>query len=66
MKIYPIALLIICVNFGFLQCARILGIFPFPGASHFAMHGRIMRELAKSGHEVDVVSHFPAKAPIPR
>lgn len=66
MKISVIAALIISVNFGFLECARILGIFPLPGSSHFAMHGRIMRELAKSGHEVDVVSHFVPKTPIPR
>ncbi|KAL1509622.1 hypothetical protein ABEB36_004332 [Hypothenemus hampei] len=45
--------------------ANILAIFPFPGYSHFRMFGSLMEELAKRGHDVDVVSHFPLKTPIP-
>lgn len=44
---------------------RILGIFPFSGISHNKMSDRLMKELALRGHQVDVVSHYPVKKPIP-
>ena len=40
---------------------KILGLFPFNGKSHFVMFEQVMTELARKGHEVDVVSHFPLK-----
>lgn len=43
---------------------KILGIFPYPGKSHFVMIGALMKELAHRGHQVDVVSHFPLTNPI--
>ncbi|KAH0546855.1 UDP-glucosyltransferase 2-like [Cotesia glomerata] len=43
---------------------KILGIFPYPGKSHFVMIGALMKELAQRGHQVDVVSHFPLTNPI--
>ncbi|XP_018334968.1 UDP-glucuronosyltransferase 2B15 [Agrilus planipennis] len=45
---------------------RILGINIFHGKSHFVMFERLYKELAKRGHVVDVVSHFPQKNPPPR
>lgn len=43
---------------------RILGLFPLQGKSHFNMMQPLMIELSKK-HQVDVVSHFPLKTPIP-
>ena len=45
--------------------ARILGIFPLNGKSHFVMCEQLMKTLAKKGHQVDVISHFPLKKPFP-
>ncbi|XP_076375313.1 UDP-glucosyltransferase 2 isoform X5 [Megalopta genalis] len=42
---------------------RILGLFPLNGKSHFMMFERLMKVLAKKGHQVDVVSTFPLKKP---
>ncbi|XP_011301492.1 UDP-glucuronosyltransferase 2A3-like [Fopius arisanus] len=44
---------------------KILGVFPFPGRSHFAMFGALMRELARRGHQVDVIGMFPLEKPMP-
>lgn len=52
--------------FGLIKCYKILGVFPLTGPSHFAMFGQLMKGLAEKGHEVDVVSYFPQKTPIPR
>lgn len=45
--------------------ARILGIFPLHGKSHFIMCEQLMKTLAQKGHQVDVISHFPLKKPFP-
>ena len=42
---------------------RILGVFPFKGKSHFMMFEKLMKGLAKQGHQVDVISCFPQKKP---
>lgn len=47
------------------QGYRILGLFPFPGKSHFVMFEHLMKALAKKGHQVDVISTFPLKKPYP-
>lgn len=40
---------------------KILGICPISSRSHFNMLETLMKGLAKRGHEVDVVSHYPQK-----
>jgi glucuronosyltransferase len=40
---------------------RILGLFPHPALSHFRAFQPLLEELAKVGHDVVVVSHFPQK-----
>ncbi|PSN47111.1 hypothetical protein C0J52_16000 [Blattella germanica] len=50
-----------CLNLG--ESARILGIFPFPGKSHWAVHESLIKELAKRGHELTVITPFPEKSP---
>jgi glucuronosyltransferase len=45
--------------------AKILGIFPLPGKSHFTVSSALLKELANKGHQVTVLSPFPEKSPIP-
>lgn len=55
--IYPILLLcLLCIP---PSSYRILGLFPFPIASHFTFILPIMRELADAGLNVTVISYFP-------
>lgn len=42
---------------------RILGLFPLNGRSHWAMGEHLMINLAKRGHQVDVITHFHLKKP---
>ncbi|XP_076655686.1 UDP-glucosyltransferase 2 [Halictus rubicundus] len=44
--------------------ARILGVFPYPGKSHYIVYETLMKKLAEKGHEVVSVSHFPQKKPL--
>lgn len=41
---------------------QILGLFPHPGASHFRSAHAILLGLAKAGHNVTVVSHYPDRS----
>ncbi|XP_023027651.1 UDP-glucosyltransferase 2 [Leptinotarsa decemlineata] len=43
---------------------KILGIYSHPGKSHHIFGSIILRELAKRGHEVTMVSAYPLKKPI--
>jgi len=45
--------------------AKILGIFPLPGKSHFIVFSALLKEMANRGHQVTVYSPFPEKSPIP-
>ncbi|KAJ8676543.1 hypothetical protein QAD02_012330 [Eretmocerus hayati] len=42
---------------------RILGIFPLNGPSHNMLFRSLMTGLARRGHQVDVITHFPEKSP---
>lgn len=44
--------------------ARILGLFPYKGASHFYVFQALLEELATRGHSVEVLSHFPRTTPL--
>ena len=57
------AIILIIVNSG--KSYRILGVFPLNEKSHFFMCEQLMKVLAKKGHQVDVISHFPLKNPYP-
>lgn len=54
--------IIIC---GFLiyagNCARILGVFPLPGKSHYILGSALMKELAERGHDVTIITPFTEK-----
>ncbi|XP_046736272.1 UDP-glycosyltransferase UGT5-like [Diprion similis] len=58
-------LLVIISTISSNEAYRILGVFPLNGKSHFVMFEQLMKGLAKRGHQVDVVSHFPLKKPFP-
>lgn len=58
-------LLIIFGLVKYVENAKILGLFPLQSKSHFVMFEPYLKALAKRGHEVDVVSHFPLKKPVP-
>lgn len=44
------------------QCLRILGIFAYPGYSHFEFFKPLMDGLVKRGHTVTLISPFPLSA----
>jgi glucuronosyltransferase len=43
--------------------AKILAVFPTPSKSHWILGQPLMKELARAGHEVTVMSPFQAKNP---
>ena len=65
MKMSLLVLFVILVFDQIASSYRILGLFPLNGKSHWNMQKVLMKELARRGHQVDVVSHFPLKKPIP-
>lgn len=59
---------ILLVTFNIINCIRalnILGIYPYPGKSHFLVFRVYLQELARRGHNVTVISHFPEREPLP-
>lgn len=50
---------ILGLNLG--SALNILGLFPYEGKSHFYVFEPFLKELARRGHSVTVVSHFPQK-----
>lgn len=59
-------LYIICITVAvssFVDSAKILSIFHTISKSHWILGQHLLKELAKSGHEVTVVSPFPLKNP---
>ncbi|XP_011314832.1 UDP-glucuronosyltransferase [Fopius arisanus] len=47
------------------EAYRILCIFPFQSRSHQLMFDGIMKGLVRMGHQVDVVTVYPFKTPVP-
>lgn len=43
------------------DAAKVLGILPFGGKSHFAIGHSIVMNLHKAGHDITVISPFPQK-----
>lgn len=57
--------LIVLLYFGTVHSANILGVFYFPSPSHHMLGSRLLKELAKKGHNVTMLSPFPLKNSIP-
>lgn len=56
---------IILVFARYTECARILGLFPHIGKSHYMVFQPLLRALADRGHDVTTVSFFPLENPPP-
>lgn len=46
------------------KCAKILGIFPMVGGSHFKMSNALMRGIASAGHNVTIITPYEDNRPI--
>jgi glucuronosyltransferase len=60
-------LLVACLAAFYLQhatCDKILAIFAFPGKSHGIMLNTVTEELARRGHEVTIITNYPASKKI--
>jgi hypothetical protein len=60
-----VAILLVTIGGCGVKGAKILGLFPFPSHSHFALPSALMKELANRGHQLTVYSPFPEKTPTP-
>lgn len=65
MRLLSILLAVILVCDQIANGYRILGVFTLNGKSHWMMTHQLMKGLARRGHQVDVITHFPQKKPIP-
>lgn len=43
------------------HCARILGVFPHAGESHFIFFEPILKALDSAGHDVHIIAHFEVR-----
>ncbi|XP_063972366.1 UDP-glucosyltransferase 2-like [Diachasmimorpha longicaudata] len=57
--------LILLIHSESTSALNVLAIFPFAGKSHFIGGEHLLKSMARRGHVVDVVSHFPQKDAIP-
>ncbi|XP_054012119.1 UDP-glycosyltransferase UGT5-like isoform X1 [Hylaeus anthracinus] len=60
-----LAIIFLCTILSTCHGYRILGVFPFNAKSHFVMFESLMKNLAKTGHQVDVIGTLPLKKPFP-
>ncbi|KAK9891158.1 hypothetical protein WA026_013475 [Henosepilachna vigintioctopunctata] len=58
-------LLVVIVYLGVSKAANILGIWFYSGKSHHILGEVLLKELARRGHNVTMVSTFPLKEPFP-
>lgn len=65
MKIILYVFVVLLKFFGSSSDAyRILGIFPAPAYSHFALGSRLMKGIAEKGHDVTMIAPFKEKKPL--
>lgn len=57
-KLYSVAIFVNIISLC--QSVNVLGIFPYQGKSHFFVFRVYLEELARRGHNVTVISHFPS------
>ncbi|KAJ3658299.1 hypothetical protein Zmor_010047 [Zophobas morio] len=58
-------LLLILTTASLVHGYKILALFPHRGKSHFLVYYPLVEALAKKGHDVTVMGHYPLKTPIP-
>ncbi|KAJ9601564.1 hypothetical protein L9F63_000307 [Diploptera punctata] len=64
-KWLTLVVLLVTTRLTLIEAAKILTIFPFQSRSHMIMGSALAKELAESGHDVTMISHFPEKNKIP-
>ena len=52
-------LVLILIFVNNLNAYRILGLFPYPGKSHFQVFRPLLDALHERGHHLTVISYFP-------
>ncbi|EFA11927.1 UDP-glucuronosyltransferase 1-8-like Protein [Tribolium castaneum] len=57
-------LFLISLCFAFAQSAKILGVFNHAGASHTSIGKVLLKNLAKRGHHVTMISSYPMDEPV--
>jgi hypothetical protein len=62
MKIFITVLLFLTTAF-LAESAKILGVFPVPGRSHYILGSTLLKALAEKGHDVTMISCFGEKDP---
>ncbi|XP_076296635.1 UDP-glucosyltransferase 2 [Lasioglossum baleicum] len=63
MKLLLVLTVLHCVIAGG-NGAKILGVSPYPGKSHYSVFEALLKKLAERGHEVVSITHFPQKKPL--
>ncbi|KAL7306832.1 hypothetical protein TKK_0000993 [Trichogramma kaykai] len=63
MKSFKIIITVLLINLSISRAYKILAIFPFHAKSHDNMLSAFAKGLAERKHQVDVVTHYPAKNP---
>lgn len=58
-------LLIISFKLKVLQCSNILVLATVTAKSHLTIYENLLKELARKGHNLTVISYYPQKEPIP-
>lgn len=60
------AILLVCLSYlcSTSESARILGVFPIGGISHYAPAQAVLKALADQGHDVTVITSYPQKPPV--
>ncbi|XP_065219014.1 UDP-glycosyltransferase UGT5-like isoform X17 [Planococcus citri] len=59
------SIILLFISLNFANSYKILGIFAFPGKSHYAAFDPLMVELAHRGHNVTIYDTFPKPYAIP-
>ncbi|RZF48859.1 hypothetical protein LSTR_LSTR003239 [Laodelphax striatellus] len=54
-----VRLLVLCACVSYIACARILCVIPTSNKSHYTTFETLALELARRGHELVVINHFP-------
>lgn len=63
MNWYTVVLVISAIALDNVNSDKILAVLPTPSKSHWILAQNLLLELARSGHEITVISPFPLKSP---
>ncbi|XP_065156557.1 UDP-glucosyltransferase 2-like [Atheta coriaria] len=52
-------LVLLCITINTVQCANILGVYPFPSKSHCILGHALLKGLVQRGHNVTMLTTYP-------